>query len=222
MRQFIDLIEQQLLLEGHGVDPRNIVLRTCVSIFAGKYWDRRPHTQNYGDETAWQMFGDYRDTMPETIRDMDADDAIATPEFKREVLKWAQARYRNVENKLASLPYGAHGVKVSRMMRVPLSKFAEAKRSGTTALGVHWTFTPDEWEMHSVWGGRNAGVDIVIHAEVSEEHIDWFNTYMANMDYYSGDQENEIRIKPGAPLHVLQVLDESGNEIDVAGIRFTA
>lgn len=225
MRHFINLVEslhEQRLFEGHGVDPRNIILKTCVSVFTGKYWDRRPHTRDMHNDHAWDMFDDYNEDMPEEIQDMDPDEAIATSAFKRWVLRWAQARYRNVESKLSSLPRGPHGVKVSRMMRVPLSKFADAQRSGATDLGVHWTFAPDQWDMNAVWAKTDEGDDVVIDAEVAEEHIDWFNTYMANMDYYSGDEEHEIRIKPGAPVHVLRVRDSRGNDVDIAGIRFTA
>lgn len=227
MREFMNivcnrLVEHRTLLEGHGVDPRNVILRTCVSMFSGKYWDRRPHAKDYGNENAFHFYNDHMDELPEEMQDVDDEDEILeTPEFKWLVLRWAKARYRNVEQKLSELPMGSRGVKVARMLKVDLTKFDTARQTGHTDLGVHWTYDPDTWHMHSVWGFNN-GVDITVYAEIPLNSIDWFNTYMANMDYLSGDEEYELRVHPGEEVFVSRIEDEDGNELDISGIRFTA
>lgn len=220
MRDLINLVEsKQVLREGHGVDPRNVVLRTCVAIFTGMYWDRRPECRDMGCDDAENIFHEFGNELPAEIRDLPEDEAILTPEFKRLVIKWANARYKNVEKKLNAAPRGKHGLIVTRAIMVPLRKFSNATETGATDLGVHWTITPDL--ARAIWS-KGDGVEVIISGEVQDSHVDWFNTYMANMDFYSGDEEDEIRIKPGSPVHVTSIQTDTGDFIDIDGIRFTA
>lgn len=224
MRTLIDLVETARLDEGHGVDPRSVILRMCVAVFTGRTWDRRPHIKHLENDDAFFMWRDFlRGDLPDAVRDLDFAEARETPEFTKLILKWAQARYHNVEQKLADLPRGGHGVKISRIMRVPLEKFEQARRDGHADLGVHWTFAPDDWDFYVVWGQDNPGVDVIIEAEAPDSSIDWFNTYLSNMDYESGDTEDELRVLPDAPIHVHRAyVADTEADIDIRGIRFTA
>lgn len=147
---------------------------------------------------------------------------IDTPWFRQVMILWANERYDEVIQKLKHLagrPILAH-----RFIRTTLEKFSQAKISGHTDLGIHWTWSIGDWDgAGAVWG--DGGTEFLIEAVIPEQSIDWTLTIMANMDYYSGDRENELRLIPGGEVFVRSITDADSEKpipIDLTGVRFTA
>lgn len=69
----------------------------------------------------------------------------------------------------------------------------------TEGIGIYWTDSPSHAIAH--WGG--SGVTHVLEAEVAEDAVDWEGTLQVNMDPGLGTEEQEVRLKKGAPIKLL-------------------
>jgi len=82
----------------------------------------------------------------------------------------------------------------------------------TDALGVYWTWDREFAEVywssgeHGGIGPRRTTTPFVIEAHVDPADVDWEGTLVAYMTYLS---EREVRLRKGAPVHVVAVYDFS-------------
>lgn len=70
----------------------------------------------------------------------------------------------------------------------------------TEGIGIYWTDSESHAQAH--WGHGNGQV-YVICAEITEDAIDWPNTIIANMAPSTGEDEQEIRLHPGARVRLV-------------------
>lgn len=71
----------------------------------------------------------------------------------------------------------------------------------TDGVGVYWSDDPDCAVPH--WGG--GAPTYVLEGEIQEDAVDWPSTLNVNMDPGTGEDEQEIRLKPGARVRVVRV-----------------
>ena len=98
---------------------------------------------------------------------------------------------------------------------------------GYDGLGVFWSWDKDSAQAH--WGG-SSGEEVVIEAMVNVNDIDAKLTLELNLHPSLGEDEAEIRVKPGAPIEVLGVYVEQDGQTeyispldeDLPPIRMTA
>ena len=76
----------------------------------------------------------------------------------------------------------------------------------TSGIGVYWTDSESHAQAH--WGGGQ-GQTYILHATITEDAVDWDGTIVSNMDPSLGEDEQEIRLKPGAYLTLLGFKEKS-------------
>ncbi len=154
---------------------------------------------------------------------MEADAIIVTKPFQDRLRLWANSRYDEVLHKIKDLTKGDF-IPAHRFMRVTEEWFNQNRKRGSASLGIYWTFDLEGTDsLGSVWGHEQPGEDILIHAMIPTSAVDWHYTILANMDWYSGDYEHELRVKAGAPIRVewIQTV-EDGTRIGMSGVKYTA
>lgn len=218
------------LFEGFSdVNRQKIVHRMVLYMVKNRPWCVKTRKLGKWSDDAYNWVGDYLGDPnyhefakwlpknyprpPENVKQMWLDrdeDIINTPWFRQVMVLWANERYDEVIQKLrhlANRPILAH-----RFIRTTMEKFTQAKEVGQTDLGAG-----------AVWG--DGGTEFLIEAVIPEQSIDWTLTIMANMDYYSGDRENELRLIPGSEVFVRSITDADSEKpipIDLTMVRFTA
>lgn len=90
-------------------------------------------------------------------------------------------------------------------LQFPLKLFRAVTLSDRSALttkgiGIYWTDSESHAQAH--WG-HGGGQVYVIAAEITEDAIDWPNTIIANMAPQTGEDEQEIRLHPGARMRLV-------------------
>lgn len=86
---------------------------------------------------------------------------------------------------------------------------------GYSGVGIFFSWKKDAAECH--WGDGNESV--VVKALIPFTSIDIKRTAMANMDIHTGYDENEITLKKGAKLRVVEILDDDDNNL-MDGVNF--
>ena len=66
-------------------------------------------------------------------------------------------------------------------------------------LGIYWAYEEDAAEAH--WGSRDTE-DAVLQTSVTENEVDWENTFLANLHPSLGEQEKETRLDENAKIHL--------------------
>jgi hypothetical protein len=162
-------------------------------------------------------------SIPEKLRDEEQDfddwleqhDPISENVFPdvETARAWFRKRHAEVYGQLRDLQgaiilyraVGFHGLE-------ELGNFVESIKQrkylkGFKGLGLHWSFNQRGADAYE--GGPN---QVVVVARVPENSIDWEGTYSRLMDPMYGEDEDEFRLKPGAPIEVLSLI-RNGKEI---------
>ena len=66
-------------------------------------------------------------------------------------------------------------------------------------LGIYWAYEEDAAEAH--WGSRDTE-EAVLQTSVTENEVDWENTFLANLHPSLGEDEKETRLKENAKIHL--------------------
>lgn len=207
MRYFIDLVESV-----GSVDAESIKHHIFDTLLAGQHYE---HAWN-GRE--WIKGSDSPDLM--------ADEwgiEVTDPEFKTRLWEWVNARYDEVIEKLNDITMRDGGYHVHRCLKVRTDWFASLVKGSPVKLGEYWTFSARDWDINSCWSDPDMdGYDIVVEAVAPPSGVNWTSTIMANMDWYSGDYENELRLIADTRLNVLGIckLDEADDCFNIAGMTF--
>lgn len=220
MRHWINLIEHA----GYGESQREKIISHMIThLTQGMYWDTTaidPKTgQPMNDDSAsdmastWHEFGAFPDLGEHNPHDPNFHD---TGIFQKKLVAWANERYDEVDAKLKAIPLVDGYFSISRIIRVK----DWVPQDG---LGIYWTFDFQGADMaESPWARDAEGHNIWMHGYVRPHDVDWFNTYLANMDWMSGDVEHELRVNRGATIWLAsyEYADE-GHQIQM-GIEFKA
>ena len=228
MREFMDIVSRNLNESAIKVDP-SVIDSMINYLLNGVYWDqdavsRYDRLKNMApSDDIYTMAKDWIESgeLPEG----DLDEIVESKEFEDVLRRWARARLEKVIWKLQQIPIKDGGYRADRILRVDPSKFKIAKESGHTDLGVYWTYDHASWGADEApWADYNdpSLIDYMISAIIPPSSVDWSLTALAHMEFSYGDDEYELRAKIGSPIKVLQIQDETGANIDIDGINFTA
>lgn len=202
-----------------SIDAAQVAERFWHSLTTGEHWDAlmvsmRPELANTGAEHI-----EY--TFDACVDDRLVDDEEVDPrsELGLAVLRtWCERRAPTCIDILRKLSVIDGHVRAHRLIGCTPSTLKPA-------LGLFWTHNFDDWpDPYAPWAedGRNAPT-LVIEAMVPVDAIDWHVSCMALMDWFTGDCESELRLRPGHPLRVIgcrQLADDS--EVVVPDLDYTS
>lgn len=121
-----------------------------------------------------------------------------SPEGRKEIAAWCLDRAATAKRTLCALTVVDGAVRAHRLIGATPSTLR-------TDLGIFWTHSLDETvDIYPMWaeGGREAEA-LCIEALVPLASIDWQVSCMALMDWFLGDSEQELRLRPGHPVTVV-------------------
>lgn len=105
------------------------------------------------------------------------------------------------------------GLILHRCIRIDkVETFVEQLLSGQKVprgLGIYWTFNENYAICH---GARQSGHDVIVVATVPLGSIDVLQTFLANCQPYLGENEREVTLRSGAPLHLQAIIDPLQHE----------
>ncbi|MFA5489833.1 MAG: hypothetical protein WC284_11535 [Candidimonas sp.] len=118
------------------------------------------------------------------------------------VKKWLKQRLDYVRGKLESNLKIINGkISIYRSIRVN-KKVVDGIVKERIRLGNYWTFDANKAE--SKWS-FSYDKPITINGLVEPRNVDWITTIRRNMDYMYGDYEDEIYLKTGTPVYVIDI-----------------
>lgn len=182
MRKWITLIE-------------NVLGTSDIEAFALDNLMNDRHYERYFNGHEWKHSSDNTDMMADEWR-LDRYD----PEFKKRAEEWVSARYREVVAKLNNIEMHSGRYILHRTIKVP----ANWPTGNIVSLGEYWSFDPID--LYAMWASPDLiGHEVEIIAEVSPDAVNWELSILANMDWYSGDSENELRLVKGKEVKVISI-----------------
>lgn len=195
MRKFIEIVEN------YAADETSIKQHMRKCVLAGLHYEGgfngRKHFTTSPDR---DLMADqwYRDRLLQT-------NSYDDPEFANVLDAWLDRRYDYVVNKLEALPH-SHGYELLRVIKVSPEWIDEFSKKTTIALGEYWSYDPDNWEPNAPWANPDMqGFNLTIRAFAPPSGVNWEKTIMANMDFYSGDYESEMRLIPNTVLEIISL-----------------
>lgn len=223
MRKLIDLIQE-------AVGPhseKEIIDAIAYRMLRGEHFEPTPlpdGSYSWDSNSPYMLAGDL-----ESDGALDSSD-IDTDQFRDRLGSWLPERYRYVVEKLNGIAKQRGKYLVHRVIRVPADW---REQEDPIRLGIYWTYDLEEWDAsigaYPVWGHNAEGIDIIIEALVTPDQINWVDTIKANMDYHSGDMENELRLIAGQPVLVRSIklivdgdIYDGKSYMDVTGRSFVA
>lgn len=211
MRKWITIVERVT----PQVNKDAIIAQMINSVANGLYWDENGKTP---DGQQMMSTDDSYDMAATWGHDdgLGTDYDTASDAFKERLTRWAHERYDEVIEKLDAVPLEDGRYSIRRKIKVlPGWKPSDG-------LGIYWSF--DIAEVDPPWASEDMqqnGIDVELHGLVAPQYVDWYYTILANMDWFSGDREQEIRVVRGAPIELVSVChdcDNGGEEIPVGNI----
>lgn len=181
------------------IDVGDAALRFWQSLVGGEHWDRlmvslKPELANSGSELVHYTFDACVD---EGLADDPEMDPLS-PEGRDVLRRWCDRRAPTCAAILRRLPVVDGHVRAHRLIACDPAHLRPD-------LGVFWTHNLDDWpDPYALWaeGGRDAAT-IVVEAMIPMEAVDWQTSCLALMDWYCGDCESELRVRPGYPVRVV-------------------
>lgn len=139
------------------------------------------------------------DEMLEDGEYEDGDDEIAF------LANWLRGeRYQYITRKLrASIEMQNGLVKIHREIVIPDNTIGDIVNGRNPHLGEFWSFNNPEG--HWARAGDNDH-NVILTALVKPKDIDWVTTIRRNANWTLGDDENEITLRHGTPLHLIEML----------------
>ena len=145
-------------------------------------------------ETDFDLSDEERD---EIVDDENVDE---TERFKNWLEGYVEARYNNAFNTISNESTFENGrIKIWREMTVDENYVKHLLAQGKH-LGIFWSFTKDAAEAH--WGHGDKNIYVKIETSIPENHVNWEETILLNMSPNIGDEEKEIRLFKGTPIHI--------------------
>lgn len=172
----------------------------------GEFWDRhaltcRPELDGEGGLHAGDILLAVREHLSDEIACTYAGDDVGHPDAIRAIEDWATLRAHEKADQLSGIEIADDG---SIAVQRAISCRVEALRP---ALGVFWTSDVAQADIDtSPWHDGDEPT-MLVSARVHHDDVDWQTSCMARMDWYSGDCELELRLKPGRRLHQVGAVD---------------
>lgn len=138
---------------------------------------------------------------PDHLKNVDVIEAGDDPEMRAVIWNWLEKRYAEV---IENLPKGEQ-LKLYRIMRVD-NEWIDDLKAGEVTTGIY--FSDDPFVDGGFWLDEKKPNEIRLEVTVDRTDIDWHGTILARMDYMTGDQEAEIRMKTDAPVMVNSFSDD--------------
>jgi hypothetical protein len=169
----------------------------------GPHWDpfirdHRPEMQSPDQTLDYTMEGIRDHAFHERGIEYDEEDLEPhSPMGRTEIAAWCLDRALTARKTLTNLPIVDGGMRAHRL----IGTSPDALRAD---LGIFWTHSLHETvDIYAMWApdGRDAET-LCVEAVVPLESIDWQTSCMALMDWYLGDSEQELRLRPGHPVSV--------------------
>jgi hypothetical protein len=133
--------------------------------------------------------------LPKHLIGAEDSELLTDPEFKAIMVGWLRLRFNHVMSELEATDI----TQVGRRMSVD-NDWVSALENGKSSVGIYWGDLPlDSGEF---WYDEDQPVDIYMEASISHDDIDWVSTIRARMDYLTGDEEREIRLKENTTISI--------------------
>lgn len=212
MRKWITIVERVV----PSANREAIIAHMVNSVESGVYWDENGKTTDgkpMHNDDAYDMSATwgYDDGLETEEYD------VASNEFKERLNKWAQERYDEVIEKLDAVPLEDGRYNIRRKIKVLRGW------EPSNGLGIYWSF--DIAEVDAPWASKDMqqnGIEVELHGLVAPQYVDWYYTILSNMDWFSGDREQEIRVIRGSPIELVSVCygcdDHDGEEVAIGKI----
>ena len=84
-------------------------------------------------------------------------------------------------------------------------------------FGVYWTY--DYSATDSYWGNQSGTRNYTLKAQVKAEQVDWKETLNANMSFYIGEEEKEIRLYENTIINLISIKDDSTKKIQEINMK---
>lgn len=136
--------------------------------------------------------------FPRHLADCDDAEALNDPELRATMTHWLRHRFRYVLSELETTDV----TRIGRRMSVDHEWKSEVQMQEAT-VGIYWGDLP--LDSGAFWYDENKPVDVYMEASVSYEDIDWSATIRARLDYVTGDEEREIRLKEDAKVEIIRL-----------------
>jgi hypothetical protein len=172
-------------------------------LFAAIYRDRTfaRETSTSIDKFAQRLEDEYIDYVPPMVWwEPGHPDITSTPEWWDGFRVWLEKRYRYVVRNIQA-EIGGYPAQVMREMNVT-AQWNPTKHG----LGLYWA-TPGA-DIHAFSGNEGPEYQTVhLTAEIQESDINWFDTIRSRLDFFNGDEEQEIQLKPGVMIKLVEIDD---------------
>lgn len=201
------------------IDRRMAAMVVGLSINGrGEFWDAhavacRPELEGEGPCHAGDILLAVQEDLSHLVVCSYEGNDLDHPEAIRAIEDWAAIRANEKAEQLAGIEIAEDGtVAVQRV----ISTHVEGLRP---ALGVFWTSDFEEADIGTCPWRKESAPTLLISARVHHTAIDWQVSCMARMDWYSGDCELELRLRPGHRLHSVTAVQWLDEEERYAGDR---
>jgi hypothetical protein len=89
-------------------------------------------------------------------------------------------------------------------------------REQEATAGVYWGDLP--LDSGTFWYDESKPVDVYMEAAASHNDIDWIGTRRARIDYLTGDEEREIRLKENVEILIDRMEIEDELCVEMSGL----
>jgi len=167
--------------------------------------DNKDFLSPYAVQYAWEENRENIDP------DNEAYDIIKTKEFQDWLAYELEYRFDNLKDEFNMLVRG-NKVTLYREMMVGKDYLEKMKTGKIKRIGRYWTHDEDHVEPH--WGHNDpkSKESIIFETDISQEHIDWIETFRLNLEHEYMNDEKEVRLFKNTPL-ILTNVTWNGNVI---------
>ena len=165
----------------------------------GPFWDpvalaRRPGLADEATLYAGDVVAFVRDHMPDAVPHTASEPGPRHPDHRDAIRAWCATRAEEAIAQLTGLAIDARGtIAVERVLACDPADLR-------SALGVFWSTDVQHGGILAAPWGTPGSPEILVTARIHHDDVDWATSCVARMEWYSGDDERELRLHPGRPL----------------------
>lgn len=151
---------------------------------------------------------------PDGYEHSDYDWCAGSEAFRDTIMVWAKSRYDDIVAKIGTDPEFTLG----RRMTVD-DDWHGKLATGDATLGFYYGQLPFD-HGGSFWIDEDKPVDIYMEVRAKSEDIDWEGSLKARIDYCTGDDEAEIRLKEDVSVVLEKLLVDDVADKNLVGRSF--
>ena len=207
----IDIDNHQLLESSHiNFPPPNIVfsdeevksiLRVGFDIGVG-YGESAPANRNSGDMHSLDVFFE---------EEYDDESGYSETEF---LTNWLRGpRYNHIKNMIQNNALIQNGfIGIFRSIKVSPEKVAAIAAGKGGHLGEFWSYKRNDPH----WAPESDNLLLLeLQANVKISDVDWITSFRRMANYVYGDDEGEISLSRGTPLHLHRMIIAPNDDVEV-------